>query len=53
MLFSTATGYALQALAALPDDGSYCLAKTLSEELHLPGPYLSKILQSLVQGSLL
>lgn len=53
MLFSTATGYALQALAALPDDGSYCLAKTLSEQLHLPGPYLAKILQNLVQGCLL
>jgi len=53
MIFSTATGYALQALAALPDDGSFCLAKNISEELHLPGPYLAKILQTLVQGGLL
>lgn len=52
MLFSTATGYALQALAALPGEG-YVLAKTLAEELKLPGPYLAKILQSLVQGGLL
>jgi len=53
MLFSTATGYALQALAAMPDDGSYCLAKNISDELDLPGPYLAKILQALVQGGLL
>ncbi len=53
MIFSTATGYALQALAALPDDGSFCLAKNISEELRLPGPYLAKILQTLVQGGLL
>jgi len=53
MLFSTATGYALQALAAMPEDGSFCLAKSLSEELRLPGPYLAKILQNLVQGCLL
>jgi len=53
MLFSSATGYALQALAVLPDDGTYRLAKNLSEELHLPGPYLAKILQSLAQGGLL
>ncbi len=53
MIFSTATGYALQALAAMPDDGSFCLAKNISEELSLPGPYLAKILQTLVQGGLL
>ena len=53
MLFSTATAYALQALAALPEDGSYTLAKDLSEELQLPGPYLAKILQSLAQTSIL
>lgn len=53
MIFSTATGYALQALAAMPDDGSYCLAKNISDELDLPGPYLAKILQTLVQGGLL
>lgn len=38
MLFPTATGYALQALAALPDDGTYRLAKHLSEDLLLDGP---------------
>lgn len=53
MLFSTATGYALRALAALPEDGSYSLAKDLSSKLNLPGPYLAKILQGLVQGDIL
>jgi Rrf2 family protein len=53
MLFSTATGYALQALAALPADGTFVLAKNLAEDLQLPGPYLAKILQNLVQGGLL
>ena len=53
MLFSTATGYALRALAALPEDGSYCLAKDLATELTLPGPYLAKILQGLVQAGIL
>ncbi len=53
MIFSATTRYALQALAALPDDGSFRLAKTLSAELRLPGPFLAKILQNLVQGGLL
>jgi Rrf2 family protein len=53
MLFSTATGYALRALAALPEDGTYCLAKNLSSRLGIPGPYLAKILQGLVQGDIL
>ena len=53
MIFSTATGYALQALAALPGDGSYRLAKNLAESLNLPGPYLAKILQNLVQAGIL
>jgi len=53
MLFSTATGYALRALAALPEDGTFCLAKDLSSRLELPGPYLAKILQGLVQGDIL
>ena len=53
MLFSTATGYALRALAALPEDGSYCLAKNLAARLNLPGPYLAKILQGLVQAGIL
>jgi Rrf2 family protein len=53
MIFSTATAYALQALAALPEDGSYSQAKDLSEELSLPGPYLAKILQTLAQTGIL
>ena len=53
MLFSTATGYALRALAALPEDGSYSLAKDLASRLELPGPYLAKILQGLVQADIL
>ena len=53
MLFSTATGYALRALAALPEDGTYSLAKDLASHLELPGPYLAKILQSLAQEGIL
>ena len=53
MLFSTATGYALRALAAMPEDGTYSLAKDLSAQLGLPGPYLAKILQGLVQADIL
>jgi Rrf2 family protein len=53
MLFSTATGYALRALAALPEDGTFCLAKDLSSQLGLPGPYLAKILQGLGQAGIL
>ena len=53
MLFTTATGYALRALAALPEDGSFCLAKDLALRLDIPGPYLAKILQGLVQADLL
>lgn len=53
MIFSTATGYALRALAAMPEDGTYSLAKDLASRLELPGPYLAKILQSLAQEGLL
>ena len=53
MLFSTATGYALRALAVMPEDGSYSLAKNLASSLGLPGPYLAKILQSLAQLGML
>jgi Rrf2 family protein len=53
MLFSTATGYALRALAAMPEDGSYSLAKDLAANLGLPGPYLAKILQTLAQEGIL
>ncbi len=51
MLFSTATGYALRALAALPEDGTFRLAKDLASKLALPGPYLAKLLQGLVQAA--
>ena len=53
MLFSTATGYALRTLAALPEDGTFSLAKDLASRLELPGPYLAKILQGLVQANIL
>jgi len=53
MLFSTATGYALQTLAAFPEDGGYYLAKSMAQQLNLPGPYLAKILQTLVQAGIL
>lgn len=53
MLFHIATGYALRALAALPEDGSHCLSKDLAARLDLPAPYLAKILQSLAQAALL
>lgn len=53
MLFSAATGYALQVLAVLPEGGEFTLAKDLSARLALPGPYLAKILQALAQGQLL
>lgn len=53
MLFNTATGYALRALAAMPEDGSHCFSKDLASRLDLPAPYLAKILQSLVQATIL
>jgi Rrf2 family protein len=53
VLFSTATGYALRALAVMPEDGSYSLAKNLASSLDLPGPYLAKILQTLAQAGML
>jgi Rrf2 family protein len=53
MIFSTATGYALRALSAMPEDGSYTLAKDLATRLVLPGAYLAKILQTLAQDGML
>ncbi len=53
MFYSTATGYALRALAILPEDGTFNLAKNLASKLELPGPYLAKILQGLVQAGIL
>jgi Rrf2 family transcriptional regulator, iron-sulfur cluster assembly transcription factor len=53
MLFSTATGYALQTLVSLSEGASYHLARTMAKQLQLPGPYLAKILQNLVQAGIL
>jgi Rrf2 family protein len=53
MLFTVATGYALQALASMPEDGSFAMAKDIAESLKLPAPYLAKILQSLARAGIL
>lgn len=53
MLYSMGTGYALRALAALPEDGTYLLAKELAVRVELPGPYLAKVLQTLAHGGVL
>ena len=53
MLFTVATGYALQALASMPEDGSFVMAKDLAENLTLPAPYLAKILQNLARAGVL
>ena len=53
MLFTVASGYALQALAHMPEDGSFMMAKDLSEQLKLPAPYLAKILQRLARSEIL
>lgn len=52
-LLSTPVRYAIRALVCLQDHGPFRLAKDISEELSLPGPYLAKILQSLTLGGLL
>jgi Rrf2 family protein len=53
MLYSAGTGYALRALAAMPEDGPYLLAKDLALKLGLPGPYLAKVLKLLAHEGLL
>ncbi len=53
MLFTVASGYALQALAHMPEDGSFMMAKDLSGQLSLPPPYLAKILQRLARAEIL
>lgn len=53
MLFNLATGYALQALAGLPENGDYALTRELAERLELPSPYLAKILQNLARAGIL
>ena len=52
-LFHAPTRYALQAMVRMPDDGSYCLARSLAAGLDLPGPFLAKILQTLAQAGIL
>jgi Rrf2 family protein len=51
--FSVGSGYALQALAVMPEDGSYSTASGLAALLQLPGPFLAKVLKTLAQGGLL
>ena len=53
MLFNVATGYALQSLAAMPEDGSFVMAKDMAENLKLPLPFLAKILQNLARAEIL
>ena len=53
MLFNVATGYALQALAHMSEDGSFVMAKDLAKDLKLPAPYLAKILQNLARAGVL
>lgn len=52
-LFHAPTRYALMALIRFPDDGTYRLARSLSADLDLPGPFLAKILQALGQAGIL
>ncbi|MBL0311556.1 MAG: Rrf2 family transcriptional regulator [Holophagaceae bacterium] len=53
MIFTAASGYALQSLAHMPEDGSFMMAKDLSAQLKLPAPYLAKILQRLARSGIL
>ena len=52
-MFSTPTGYALRALAALPENGSYRLTKDLACQEGLPNHFLGKILQTLAKAGIL
>jgi Rrf2 family protein len=51
--FSVGSGYALQALAVMPEDGSYSTSNGLADLLHLPAPFLAKVLKVLAQGGIL
>ncbi len=53
MIFNLATGYALQALAGLPEGGDYALTRDLAARLDLPSPYLAKTLQNLARAGIL
>jgi len=52
-LFSVSTRHALLALAALPEDGTYRMARGLAEGLAIPFYYLAKILKRLRQVGIL
>ena len=53
MFFSNATVYAFQALAAMPENGTYYQARELAAVLDLPCAYLSKVLTSLAAKGVL
>lgn len=52
-LLASPTRYAILALVSMGEDGSFRLAKDLSRQLDLPGPYLAKILQALSAAKIL
>jgi Rrf2 family protein len=51
--FSVGSGYALLALAVLPEDGRFSVAADLAHLLGLPGPFLAKVLKALAQEGIL
>jgi Rrf2 family protein len=53
MLFSAGTAYALRALAALPADGTFILARNLAAQAEVPAPYLAKVLKTLARKGVL
>ncbi|MDA8383964.1 MAG: Rrf2 family transcriptional regulator [Betaproteobacteria bacterium] len=55
MILSRASQYAIQAviLMAMQPHGTFVLNRELAEQLNVPAPYLAKVLQALVRGSLL
>jgi Rrf2 family protein len=52
-LLSAPTRYAILALVSMGDEGGFRLARDLSRQLGLPGPYLAKILQALSAARIL
>ena len=52
MVFSKPTGYALRALAVLPEDGPFVRARDIAREVGVPAPYLAKILYTLATRGL-
>ena len=51
-MISQTVEYALRAVAALAKQGAPCTAQKLAEITHVPGPYLSKLMQRLVRTGL-